>query len=137
MLSQNTKSGVGETCTKGQLKNNLETQKEAQCTWTPMGFFSKNRHSSSRHFVVKKEFLKEVMIELNGTGLDLSKALVLNGCIISKPGEGCMWVLITGLVKKACLSFSKRSYGKPNWTLSQPNIIAGCLWKLKWIKPIK
>lgn len=55
-----------------------------------MGFFSKNRHSSSRHFVVKKEFLKEVMIELNGTGLDLSKALVLNGCIISKPGEGCM-----------------------------------------------
>ena len=38
----------------------------------------------------KKEFLKEVMIELNGTGLDMSKALVLNGCITSKPAEGCM-----------------------------------------------
>ena len=40
------------------------------------------------------------MIELNGPGLDLSKALVLNGCITSKPAEGGMWVLITELAKK-------------------------------------
>ena len=60
------------------------------------------------------------MIELNGTGLDLSKVLVLNSCITSKPAEGCMWVLITGLAKKFVSAFPKEVMENPvglwvNW----------------------
>lgn len=45
---------------------------------------------SSRHNGVKRDFLKEVMIELNGIKLDLTILLILNGCITSKPVEKCI-----------------------------------------------
>ena len=60
------------------------------------------------------------MIGLNGTGLDLSKVLVINGYITQKPDEGCMWVLIIGLAKKFVSAFPKEVMENPvglwvNW----------------------
>lgn len=49
-----------------------------------------SENMSSRHNGVKRDFLKEVMIELNGIKLDLTILLILNGCITSKPVEKCI-----------------------------------------------
>lgn len=74
---------MGETCINRQSKSNLEIQNDAQSTLTPRRI-SESSHSSRRHDGINEEFLKEMMIELNRTELDLTTVLILNGYIISK-----------------------------------------------------